>query len=199
MVNAPQPAPDPGPEGPKVLWISQALGPGRGLELLADALGFCEPVFTVTLVGNSQGNYQEELEKRIPQVWKSRLQFQSQVKDREVIPLVAQHHIGLALEKKTPENRDLTVTNKMLQYLLGGLMVVATKTRGQEEIAKLVNGAVQLIPLDEPEKLGSALNHLAKSPDIIKDGRFRARSRAEGRLCWEKESQQIIGIFERSL
>ena len=78
-------------------------------------------------------------------------------------------------------------------------MVMATKTRGQEEIAKLVDGAVQLIPIDEPEKLGSALNHLAKSPDIIKNGRFRARSGAEGRLCWEKESQQLVGIFERSL
>ena len=80
MVNAPQPAPDPGPEGPKVLWISQALGPGRGLELLADALGFCEPVFTVTLVGNSQGNYQEELEKRIPRYGKADCNFKARSK-----------------------------------------------------------------------------------------------------------------------
>jgi len=199
LAEAPQPAPDPGPEGPKVLWISQALGPGRGLETLADALTKCEPVFTVNLVGNSQGDYQKELEKKIPQAWKSRVRFQGQVKDREVMALVARHHIGLALEKKMPVNRDLSVTNKILQYLLGGLMVVATQTQGQDEIATKVDGAVRIVPAGDSNGLGMALSALAKHQDQLKRGRENARIKAEKRFCWEKEKNRLIQIFERSL
>lgn len=197
LTDAPQPAPEPEPEGPKVLWISQALGPGRGLELLADALAYCEPTFKVTLAGNSQGNYQKELEKRIPQAWKGRVQFQGQVKDCEVMALVARYHIGLALEKIRPENRHLTVTNKILQYLLCGLAVVATETKGQHEIARFCPQAVRLVDQGSAPGLASALMDWSLDPRGLATCRHQARQVATHRFCWEKESKKLLQLFGR--
>jgi len=197
LADAPQPAPEPGPKGPKVLWISQALGPGRGLELLADALGYCKPTFHVTLVGNSQGNYQEELGRKIPQAWKDRVRFQGQVKDREVLALVAQHHIGLALEMGKPESRSLTITNKMFQYLLGGLAVVATTTAGQEEVAKVSDGAVLTFPTNDPAGLARILTKWATDGRALQLARSKARKLAEQNYCWENEGNKLLRIFER--
>ena len=194
LAEAPEPAPEPGPEGPKVLWISQALGPGRGLELLAEALGRCEPKFTVTLVGNPQGNYAETLFGRIPPAWRGRVVLQKQIKDREVLKIIAQHHIGLALEQKQPLNRDLTVTNKILQYLLCGLAVVATDTKGQREVAVRAAGAVQLCGAEDPAGLAKNLNVWAEDLASLQNARVLARKAAEERYCWENETPKLVSL-----
>jgi len=199
MAEAPEPAAEPGPEGPKVLWISQALGPGRGLDLLAEALGRCEPKLTVTLVGNPQGNYAETFSGRIPPEWRGRVVLQKQFKDREVLGFMARHHVGLALEQKQPLNRDLTVTNKILQYLLCGLAVAATDTAGQKEVAAESNSAVQLCGTDNPAALGSLLNDWVRDLASLQRARHQARKTAMEKFCWEKEKPRLISLIERSL
>jgi glycosyltransferase involved in cell wall biosynthesis len=194
LAEAPETAPDPGPKGPKVLWISQALGPGRGLELLAEALGRCEPKFTVTLVGNPQGNYAETLFGRIPLAWRERVVLQKQFKDREVLKFIAKHHVGLALEQKNTVNHDVTVSNKILQYLLCGLAVAATDTMGQREIAAQAVGAVQLCGAEDPAGLAKILNCWAADPAILRRARAEARKVAMKRFCWEKEAQKIVRL-----
>ncbi len=194
LAEASETAPDPGPEGPKVLWISQALGPGRGLELLAEALSRCEPKFTVTLVGNPQGNYAETFCSRIPVACRGRVKLQKQLKDREVLEFMNQHHIGLALEQKKPLSRDLTVTNKILQYLLCGLAVAATDTMGQREIAVQADGAVQVCGAEDPAGLAKILNRWATDSASLKMARVQARKVAMKKYCWEKEAQKVVRL-----
>ncbi len=52
----------------------------------------------------------------------------------ELLSRVAEHDIGLALELRQPDSRNLTVTYKFLHYLLAGLAVVASDTAGQSEV-----------------------------------------------------------------
>ncbi len=195
LAGAPKPAGEPGPEGPKVLWISQALGPGRGLKLLAAALAYCEPKFTVTLVGNPQGNYEESLRSQIPVDWKARVYFQKQVKDAEVLPYIAGFHIGLALEGDVPVSRDLTVSNKFLQYLLCGCAVAATETKGQTEIAEKCGGAVRLVEQGNAQKLAEILIEWAEDPSKLARCREEARRSAETRFCFEKEERRFRSLF----
>ena len=199
LAEAPEPAPEPGPEGPKVLWISQALGPGRGLELLAEALRQCEPKLSVTLVGNPQGSYAEMLSGLIPPAWRGRVVLQKQLKDREVLRFIAQHHIGLALEQKQPPNRDLTATNKILQYLMCGLAVAATDTKGQREIAAQAAGAIELCGVEDPARLAKILNGWAADPAVLWKARAQSRKAAVEKYCWEKEGAQLTRLIERNL
>lgn len=184
--EAPEPTAEPGPEGPKVLWISQVIGPGRGLEFLAKALHQCPPEFTVTLVGDTQGSYEATLRSQLPESWQKRVDFQRQVKSSEVLGLVGKHHIGLALEKVSPESRNLTVTNKILQYLLCGLAVVATRTKGQEEVAKKAKGAVELVGQGDEKGLAAALTKWGRDRKALQQAREQARRTAKLDFCWEK-------------
>jgi glycosyltransferase involved in cell wall biosynthesis len=199
LAEAPEPVPEPGPEGPKVLWISQALGPGRGLELLAEALSRCEPKFTVTLVGNPQGNYAETFSSRIPPAWRGRVKLQKQLKDREVLKFIVKHHVGLALEQKNTVNHDVTVSNKILQYLLCGLAGAATDTAGQREIAAQAVGAVNLCGAKDSAGLAKILNGWAADPAVLQRARAEARKVAMKRFCWEKEKLCLARLVERSL
>jgi len=198
LADAPQPAPEPGPEGPKVLWISQALGPGRGLELLVEALHFCRPSFKVTLVGNPQGTYQSKLQSKLPAGWKRKVSFQKQVPDKKVLECIAGYHIGLALELRDPENRDVTISNKIFQYLLGGLAVAATSTRGQMEIANLCAGAVRTCEPDDPKAVAKVLMNWAENPEQLRQDRAMAKQAAIKKFSWEHESGKIVRLVSRS-
>jgi len=59
---------------------------------------------------------------------------------------IAEHDIGFAGETPSIRSRDLTATNKILQYLLAGLAVVASDTAGQRECAGQASDAVFLYP-----------------------------------------------------
>jgi glycosyltransferase involved in cell wall biosynthesis len=194
LAEAPEPAAEPGPEGPKMLWISQALGPGRGLELLVEALGHCEPNFTVTLVGNPQGDYEKGLRSRIPPAWKGRVVLQKQCKDREVLKFIAKHHVGLALEQKNTVNHDLTVSNKILQYLLCGLTVAATDTTGQKEIAIQAGDAIQVCGTEDPAGLAKILYGWAANPASLQKARALARKLALEKYCWEIEVKKMPAL-----
>ncbi|PON16127.1 hypothetical protein C2W62_20105, partial [Candidatus Entotheonella serta] len=76
--------------------------------------------------------------------------------NRELLSRIAEHDIGLALEQCDCPSRDLTITNKLFQYLLGGLALIATQTQGQAEaIAKAQCG--QLVPPDDTATLAEAI------------------------------------------
>ena len=59
---------------------------------------------------------------------------------------IAEHDIGFAGEQNYCRSRDLTVTNKILHYLLGGLAVIASDTAGQRQIAAQAGEAVRVYP-----------------------------------------------------
>lgn len=197
--EAPEPADAAGIEGPRVLWISQVIGPGRGLEFLAKALHQCPPEFAVTLVGEMQDSFEAKLRSQLPEGWQKRVQFHGQVKSRDVLGLVGAHHIGLALEKISPQNRNLTVTNKILQYLLCGLGVVATRTSGQEEVAKKAIGAVELVRQEDEKGLATALTKWARDRSALALAREQARYAAKKTFCWEVEGPKLVQITRKSL
>ena len=119
------------------------------------------------------------------------MRFQRQVKSEEVLGLVGKFHIGLALERREPESRNLTVTNKILQYLLGGLAVVATRTRGQEEVAQAAKGSVRLVEQGNEKELAEALTGWARNAEGLRQARQAARKAAEEKFCWEVEARKL--------
>ena len=127
----------------------------------------------------------------MPEEWRGRVRFRKQVKSAEVLGLVGKFHIGLALERREPESRNLTITNKILQYLLCGLAVVATKTRGQEEVAQAAKGAVRLVEQGDENQLAEALMIWVRDKEALRQARQAARKAAEEKFCWEVEARKL--------
>lgn len=182
----------------RFFWFSQTLGPGRGLESFLRAWGRSESNSEVVLLGEDRGHYAERLRSLVPPGCRSKLSFRALVPPADLPGVIAEHNIGLALEDASIVNRDLTITNKILQYLNAGLAVVATPTAGQREV--LSNSPQAGIILDFNDTDAPArLRELMSDGAQLKSRRTAARGLAEMRYCWEREEPVLLAAVARSL
>lgn len=177
---------------PSIHWYSQTIGHGRGLEDLFNSLPYLDCPVEVHLRGNHVAGFDEWLRKSVPVGFRERIFVHPIVPVNQLISRIAEHDIGFAGEMKYSWNKDLTVSNKILQYLLAGLAVVASDTAGQTEIAEHAPGAIQLYPSGEPQALAVHLNELLASPDRLRNAKAAALEAAEGKFCWERQEKVLL-------
>jgi glycosyltransferase involved in cell wall biosynthesis len=186
---------DPTMERPKeapisIHWFSQTIGPGRGLEILFQALDGMEGNWELHLRGNLKG-YEGWLKEVCPNGARQRLTVHGLVENEELLSRIAEHDIGYAGELTDPPSRNLTITNKLFQYLQAGVAVVASDTRGQQEAAHAAEGAVFLFRSDQTNELKTTLSQLLQNPEKSRNYKKVAWT-AGGRLSWEPESQKLV-------
>jgi glycosyltransferase involved in cell wall biosynthesis len=172
---------------PSVHWYSQTLGNARGLEDLFAALPFLEREVEIHLRGRPMAGFDGWLAEEVPQQWRARIFIHGLATNPELLSRIAEHDIGFAGELKNCRSRDLTVTNKILQYLLAGLAVVASDTAGQREIAEQASEAVMIYESGDPQALAGQLNALLASPEKLRAAKAAALVAAEKSFCWERQ------------
>ena len=185
---------------PSIHWFSQTIGAGRGLEKLFAALNYLKTPVEIHLRGNYRDNSQRLLEPLIPEQWRERVFIHSTVPNQELLSRIAEHDIGVALEPKDVCNTDLTISNKLFQYLQGGLTVVATNTLGQQEILSQYAQLGILIPNDDPFTLANALNSLLQDTQKLSSVKNNALQIFQKNLCWENQAKvlvdKVIEVFQ---
>ena len=172
-------------------WVSQTIGPDRGLDLLFDGLRHVATPVDVHLRGTLPNAYAGWLRETFPSETHG-LHVHPLVPPSELLSRIAEHDVGIALERSDNANRDLTVTNKILHYLVGGLAVVATRTAGQEEVAAAAPGAVDLVAQGDPRAMGAAIEPLAADPDRLRRARAAALDAARRKFCWERQAPTVV-------
>lgn len=187
------------PHRPSLHWVSQTVGPGRGLETLFEALGEVSVAVEVHLRGACTGEEDNRLRALFPEAQGHRLLIHPLVPASELLSRIAEHDMGLALELPDPPNRQYTVTNKILHYLLGGLAVVATDTRGQREIAAKAPEAVDLCRSDDPASLAESIRRVLASPDTLARAKRAALQAARDSLCWERQAPILTASVEQAI
>jgi glycosyltransferase involved in cell wall biosynthesis len=113
--------------------------------------------------------------------------------------VIADHDIGLALELAEIPSRDLTITNKILQYLNAGLVVVASDTAGQREVLARAPEAGLLVSLSDAVATATALDHLLGDRAELRRHQQAARRLAEGVYCWEHEAPRLLSLVADAL
>jgi glycosyltransferase involved in cell wall biosynthesis len=184
---------------PSVHWYSQTLGQGRGLEDLFAALPHLKQEVEIHLRGKLVSGFDDWLNSHVPGVWWKRIFIHNLVSNEELLSRIAEHDIGFAGEMKFCRSRNLTVTNKILHYLLGGLAVVASDTAGQHEVAKQASGAVRLFRSGDPQSLAEQLNLLLASPSELRAAKASALIAAEQTFCWERQVPTLLRSVEKAL
>jgi glycosyltransferase involved in cell wall biosynthesis len=135
----------------------------------------------------------------LPAAFRPLVTFLPLVPPDQLPRLIASHDIGLALEKNFIVNRDLTITNKILQYLNAGLAVLASDTQGQREVLSRAPEAGLLVALHETTALSGQLDALLSDPAHLARRRLAARLLAEQHYCWEKEAPRLLTLVETAL
>lgn len=184
---------------PSLYWFSQTIGPARGLEDLISALPSLAVDMEVHLRGTPSPGYREWLEANTPVEWKGRIFLHDMVHNTEILSRIAEHDIGFAGEHPDCRSRNVTVSNKLFHYMLGGLAVVASNTSGQHEIAAGTDGGVRLYHAGDPRSLADEINQLLVSPDALKAAKVASLRAAELRYNWEIEKAHLLEYVAKSL
>lgn len=182
-----------------VHWFSQMIGPGRGLEDLLASLRMVDVEAEIHLRGRPVPGFDRWLAALVPEKWRPRVFIHGLVPNEELLSRIAEHDIGFAGEMTFCRNRELTVTNKILQYLLGGLAVVASDTPGQREAAGQAPGAVSLYAPGDAAALARRLNELLSSPDRMNAAKSAALRSAENIFCWERQEPTLLESVRKAV
>ena len=184
---------------PHLLWFSQTIGPGRGLESFVAAWSLTRQPGELTLLGEDRAGFATDLRNRLPDSHRPRLHLAPLVAPDELPAFIARHDIGLALEHPSPASRDLTITNKILQYLNAGLAVAATPTAGQREVlARNPAAGIFLDLAAPPADTAARLDALLADPGLPAR-RAAARQLAVSHYCWEREAPRLVALVADAL
>ena len=184
---------------PSLHWFSQTIGPGRGLETLFEALSHLEYPLEIHLRGKCPNHYRQWMDSLIPESWRDFIFIHPTVSSSVLLSRIAEHDIGLALETQQIGSRNLTITNKLFQYLQAGLAVIATNTTGQREALSPYPAVGQLIPENEPQLLAFAITTLLKDPRKLELAKAAALRVTKIKFCWELEAKKLAAASEVSL
>jgi hypothetical protein len=175
-----------------LVWFSQVIGPGRGLETLMDSLSEVHLPLEIHLRGTCAPDFAATLVKRAPPEWRQHIFIHGQVRHADLISRIAEHDVGYAGDIPHCASRDLTITNKILQYLLAGLPVVASDTAGHREVARHSDRAVSLFQAGDPGALARSINALLGARDRLPAAKADAVIAAERVFCWEKVAPRLL-------
>jgi glycosyltransferase involved in cell wall biosynthesis len=182
---------------PSIHWFSQTLGPGRGLEELLAALPHLGTEAEIHLRGRPSAGFDGWIAEATPEAWRNRIFVHPLVTERELLSRIAEHDIGFAGEMTYSRSRDLTITNKILHYLTGGLAVVGSDTAGQREVAAQAGEAVRLYQPGDVAGLARQLNDLLGSPEALARAKAAALEAAEGAFSWDRQEPRLLERLER--
>ncbi|MDN3655859.1 glycosyltransferase [Ferruginibacter paludis] len=187
---------DEGNERIKLLWFSRTIGAGRGLELLLKGLLVCNAGIELHLLGEMKAGYLDFLEREFANQSLHNLVIHPFIPHAKLDDFISQFKIGLAIEENINDNKRLTVSNKILQYLQAGLMVLASDTKGQREVAELFPGAVTIVDIHNPEALAMAIVQLSKKKDI---NTCQQKEKFESIFSWEAQEIKLNSLIEKFL
>jgi glycosyltransferase involved in cell wall biosynthesis len=184
---------------PSIHWVSQTIGQDRGLDDLLSALPLLKHKAEIHLRGRAPKGLDAWFYRRIPEGWRQRVVIHDVVSNAELLSRISEHDIGLATEIPAIRNKDLTVSNKILHYLLAGLAVVATETAGQREVAVQAPGGILLYQSGNAGALAAVLNRLLASRDALAGAKRCSLDAAQRIFCWEVQEKTLLRSIERAL
>jgi glycosyltransferase involved in cell wall biosynthesis len=175
------------PEGAKVVLYLGGMQASRGLEEAIRALERL-PDCHLVLMGSGEEKYVERLRTIAHEAGVAeRLEIRPPVRPHEVVAVTAAADVGVVLNHRTNLNNYLSLPNKIFEYVVAGLPVVASDF---PDMAELVNGYGVGVTCDPEDPAG-----IARAVEAVLRERERYREgarRAAPELTWERESEAFL-------
>jgi len=192
-----QPAAPQSTTGPlKVVWFSQVVGLDRGLQEFIAGMNLVKDIpLELNILGLSTTEKNEMLTSMVESP-EHRIAFHSPRSEAELFSFLGSHEIGLALEIPFAHNREICRTNKLYTYPLAGCYMFASRTQSQEQFISEYPVTGQLIDLDEPRSIGTAIREADSNRKELLRKREQTWQLAIDDLNWETESQVLVNVVE---
>lgn len=177
-----------------LVWFSQNISEGRGLELFIPVLYQFKDRLTITLVGKlSSGFYQNFLKQYIDVI-----KIVEPMAHSDLNQFICGFDVGLAIEISSRDvNKDLAISNKIFSYIQAGLYVLATDTSGHKWILDKYPMHGTLVKQNN-DAVYSTVKSLLSETLVIRENKKSRYSEALN-LNWEVESPKLKNSYFKVL
>ncbi|MCZ0925752.1 glycosyltransferase family 4 protein [Vreelandella janggokensis] len=171
------------------------LQPGRGLPRLVEAAVSVPNAYFVFIGGGRQAHELHALAEQLG--LNDRVKFIPTVALSELPSYTASADIGVQPIENTCLNHFTTDSNKLFEYVIAGLPVVASQL---PEISKVVreHDLGLLVPESDTQALANAIQQLVDDPALRERYRANAHKAAQS-LNWEAQEQGLLDLYARIL
>jgi glycosyltransferase involved in cell wall biosynthesis len=195
VLNAPRRAEiewSPRSDGPLRVVYQGGLGPGRRLEDLLDAATAEGIELTIRIRMADPDELRAAIAAR---GLRDRVRVEDPVPPAQVLEALSGFDVGLIFDRPRTRNSALSTPNKLFEYLMAGLAVVAPYL---ETLGPLVvgEGVGATYDPDQPDALRPTLEALARDPEGVDEMRHRARELAMRRLNAEAAAETLAKAWE---
>jgi glycogen(starch) synthase len=186
--------------GLNLYWRNSAIGFGqRGLDDVLNAMVLLPNEVNLFLQGRQTSEAKSALEQRLGTLGISgRVHVLQPFAPHEAVRKAAYYDIGLCLERKGPRNHDLTVSNKIFDYHMAGLAVIATDLPALADVVNRSGGGLVYQPGD-PQSLAKSIKLLLDAPEQLAAMQNRARRFALNEANLEQETAKIISALRNAI
>jgi glycosyltransferase involved in cell wall biosynthesis len=171
----------------------------RGLHRLILAARFMDPDIVIVMMG--QGANQPDLETLITREGVSgRVKIIPPVPYTELLTWTTSADIGLVVyspssARTITPNIQLCLPNKLFEYLMAGLPVLASPLDAVADIIRTYDVGCIVNSL-EPEEIGRAISRMLADRTALARMRSNAKVATRQDLCWENESRRFIDFYQ---
>lgn len=182
-------------------WYSQTVGLNRGLQDLFKAINYLpENTFELHIRGTCSFHLKNTLlENVIVESHLKNIFFHDSVSMEELSSRNKEHDVGFALEPSTSLNRELCISNKILDYLRSGLMIIATNSRGHQLITNNLAGYSVSYTSGNVEELSTSLLGIINNKDLISLSKAKSLKLAKDKFNLIIQSNNWIHIINEEL
>jgi glycosyltransferase involved in cell wall biosynthesis len=173
-----------------------AMGVSRPLgDIFAAAAAAPSVHFTIRVAGADLGS----LRRRAADLGiAGRVKIAEPVEPTKLVEALAGEHVGLIINRPVSRNDELVFPNKLFEYLMAGLAVVAPRLPGMTPLLEEEQVGATFVAGD-PVALGETLEQLAAQPDRVAAMRKRARRLARGRYNARVQAELLRAVWDDAL
>ena len=119
--------------------------------------------------------------------------------DETLLEFLNKMDCGLAVEPGSDLNNEISLSNKIFTYMMSGLGLVITKTRGQNEIIKYLKGKSIAYDSGDITSLTTGIQKWSDKPEILKEAKRASWEAAKRRWHWEhpEEKGKLLNLINK--
>ncbi len=179
----------------KVVLYQGGIQPERGLEVLLEA---AQDMVCAHVVFLGSGRLKEALADRVLALGiGDKVSFHEAVPVQELPAWTACAYVGVQLLQNTCFNHYSSLSNKLLEYLMAGVPVIASDLPEMRRVIEDGEAGV-LIDASSASAVGDAVNRLVENGHLREELAANARAARE-RYCWEREENVLLELYAELL
>ena len=173
----------------KMIWFSQNIAPGRGLEKFISVMGEFKDDIELHLVGELSDDNRKLLFNDSHD-----FMIHAPMKQMELHQFLSTFTVGLVTDPPINRNRELAITNKIIAYSQAGLYILSVSADGHDQFLTESELNYRIIENDKKE-IRQALVYLISNHDSIKNCQHKQYKYA----CvnsWESINSKLTEIWQ---